>query len=296
MRHADLVDAGPGVRAVIARENRGAVGNAAVIDLGEETLVVDTHFSSSAARELREAAEEMTGRPVSLALNTHWHADHVLGNSEFAAATIVSTKRTRELIATVGAERLAAQKGSLDVELPAEVERLRAAGDLEGAELLEELEEELRTVEHRLPDETFEREWSRGGARASTFGGGHTESDAFVLVPEAGALVAGDLVVVGMQPWAGHGDPGAWAGILERMLELEWRSCVPGHGPVSGREVVAPLRDYLLALDAAVCSEAPEPELPDRFTEWGQAEMWPRNIAALRERQASSRNAVSRST
>jgi cyclase len=284
VRHAELVDAGRGVHAVIAKPDRGAVGNAAIVDLGEETLVVDTHFSLPAARELRAAAEELTGRPVAWTLNTHWHNDHVLGNGEFEAATIVSTTRTRELIATAGVERLAAQKQSLDADLQAELERLRAAGDDEGAALLEESVPELRAVTHRLPDETFDERWERDGAEAVTSGGGHTESDAFLLVPDAGVLVAGDLIVVGMQPWAGHGDPGAWAAILERMLELDWETCIPGHGPVSGREVVPPLRDYLLALDEAVSGGEPGPELPAAFADWDGAEMWARNVAALRER------------
>jgi cyclase len=284
VRHADLVAAGPGVQAAIAKPDRGAVGNAAIVDLGEEMLVVDTHFSLPAARELRAAAEEVTGRPAAWVLNTHWHNDHVLGNGDFQAATIVSTTRTRELIGTAGVERLAAQKQWLEAELPAELERLRAAGDEEGAALLEEGVPELRAVTHRLPDETFEDRWERGGAEAMTFGGGHTESDAFLLVRDAGVLVAGDLIVVGMQPWAGHGDPASWAAILERMLELDWATVVPGHGPVSGREVIPPLRDYLLALDEAVRDDRPDPELPAEFAEWGGPEMWARNVAALRER------------
>jgi glyoxylase-like metal-dependent hydrolase (beta-lactamase superfamily II) len=249
--HADLAEAGPGVRAAIAKPDRGAVGNAAIVDLGGSNLVVDTHVTPAAARELRAQAE-----PVSWVLNTHWHADHVLGNGEFGEATIVSTTRTRELIASVGAKRLE--------------ERRREGGA--GDELLEEL---------RLPDETFEEDRDFGRARALTLGGGHTESDAVLLIPDAGVLVAGDLVVVDMQPWAGHGDPAAWAQILEQLLELEWETVVPGHGPVSGREVVEPLRDYLAALDQAVVNEA---ELPNRFRDWGQPDMWAVNIAALRER------------
>lgn len=284
MKHAELVAAGAGVHAAIAKPDRGAIGNAAVVDLGEETLVVDTHVSPPAARELRAAAEELTGRPVSRVLNTHWHGDHVLGNAEFPGATIESTGRTRELMATVGVERLAARKASFELELPAELERLRAAGDDEGAALLEEYASQLQTVTHRLPDETFEDERDYGTAQAMSYGGGHTESDAFLLVPEAGVLVAGDLVVVGMQPWAGHGDPRTWAAILERLLELEWEACVPGHGPVSGREVVAPLRDYLVTLDEAVRSSASDPDPPAQFSDWDGPEMWLRNVAALRER------------
>jgi cyclase len=269
LKHIDVVDAGGGVQAAIAKADRGAVGNAAAIDLAGETLIVDTHYSPSAARELRAAA----GAPA-FVLNTHWHADHVLGNSEFADTTIVSTTRTRELIATLGAERLAAQMEAWDEELPAEIERLRAAGDEEGAALLEEQGPELRSLTHRLPDETFDGSHDFGRAQALTYGGGHTESDAFVLVPDAGVLVAGDLVVVEMQPWAGHGNPREWAGILDRLLELDWDTCVPGHGPVCGRDVLPPLRDYLRALDEGG-------ELPDRFRDWGQPEMWERNLEAL---------------
>jgi cyclase len=281
--HADLVEAG-GVHAAIARPDRLAVGNAAIVDLGGETLVVDTHISFSAARELGKAAEEATGRPASLVFNTHWHADHVLGNAQFAGSTIVSTTRTRELIATVGVERLRSRLGALEEELPAEIERLRAAGDEEGARLLEREAPELRTVTHRLPDETFEHERDFGRARAFTYGGGHTESDAFLLVPDAGVLVAGDLVVVAMQPWSGHGNPRSWAEILDRMLELDWDTCVPGHGPVCGRDVLPPLRDYQLALDEAVRGGDPEPELPAEFSDWAGPEMWEVNIDALRER------------
>jgi cyclase len=284
VRHAELVAAGAGVYAAIAKPDRGAVGNAAVVDLGAETLVVDTHVSPAGARELRVAAEEATGRAVTQVLNTHWHGDHVLGNSEFREATIASTVRTRELIASLGRERLEMQKQSLRAELPAELERLRAAGDDEGVALLEEHALELPALTHRLPDETFEERRDYGAAEAVTFGGGHTDSDAFVLVREAGVLVAGDLVFAGLQPWAGHGDPAAWAGILERLLGLEWETCVPGHGPVSGREVVRPLRDYLLALDDAVRGGEPDPELPAAFADWDGAEMWARNVAALRER------------
>src|SRR3954447_12743251 len=186
-------------------------------------------------------------------------------------------------MATVGAERLAAQKQSFELELPAELERLRAEGNEGGARSLEEYARDLAALEHRLPDETFDAEHDLGRARAVTLGGGHTESDSFAFVADAGVLVAGDLVFAGLQPWVGHGDPDRWAAILGQMLELEWERCIPGHAPVSGRDVVEPLRDYLLALDRAVSEGGAEPELPQRFAALAGGEMWLRNIAALRD-------------
>jgi len=248
--HAEHEPVAEGVTAAIAKPDKGAVGNAAIVDLGDTRLVVDTHVTHAAGRELREQAGT-----VLWVLNTHWHADHVLGNGEFDDATIVSTTRTRELMSTIGAERLAAARE-------------------EGSE--RELPDELR-----LPDETFEESRDFGRAQALTLGGGHTESDAVLLVPDAGVLIAGDLVVIGMQPWAGHGDPANWGAILERLLALDWQRVVPGHGPVSGREVIEPLRDYLLVLDEAVREDR---ELPERFRSWSGPEMWARNVEALRAR------------
>jgi cyclase len=133
----------------------------------------------------------------------------------------------------------------------------------------------------------FAAEASVGRARALTSGGGHTESDAVVHVAEADVLVCGDLLFVGIQPWVGHGDPRSWLASLDRIAELDAALLVPGHGPVSGPESLAPLRDSLRALVDAVDSETVV-QAPARFAEWDGAEMWARNLDALRERSPSA--------
>jgi cyclase len=275
--HFELEPVGEGVWASIARPGRGAVGNAAIVDLGGRALVVDTHFAPAAARDLRRAAEELAG-PVHRIVNTHWHGDHVNGNSSMPAqARIAATPRTKELMATLGAERLRSFKESLEGER-ARVHALRAEGDEEGAEALAQILAEAPSLEHRLPDETFEERLEVGRARAVTFGGGHTESDAVVQIRDARVVVAGDLVVNGAQPWTGHGDLREWLRILGHVEALDAHTIVPGHGPVAGPEAIVHLRDYFEAL-LELTDEAPE-----RFGGWRQPEMWARNVAALRER------------
>jgi cyclase len=275
--HFDLEPVGEGVWASVARPDRGAVGNAAIVDLGGESLVVDTHFAPAAARDLRRAAEELAG-PIRDVVDTHWHGDHVNGNAWMPAdARIVSTARTRELIATLGAERLEAFKDSLE-DQRGRVHELRADGDEEGAEALAQLLAEAPLLEHRLPDDTFGERLELGRARALTFGGGHTESDAVVHVRDARVVLAGDLVTVASQPWVGHGEPLEWLRILDHLEALDAHTIVPGHGPVAGPEALAPMRAYLEAL-LSLADHAPR-----RFREWRQPEMWARNVAALRER------------
>jgi cyclase len=277
-RHFRLEAVGRGAWAAIALPDRGAVGNAAFVDLGGEALVFDTHFTPGAARELRAAAEELAG-PVRWVVNSHWHGDHVRGNAVFEDATILSTARTRELIATRGEERLRALKegGLEDVE-----QDLRARGMLDELALLAELKAELPALEQRLPDETWEGRRDVGHAELLTWGGGHSDSDGVVWLREQRVAFAADLVFVGRQLWAGDGDPARWLTILERLGELGIETVVPGHGPVGGPQDLATVRDYLEAL--LPLSDA----MPERFDALDSPEMWERNVAALRERATKS--------
>lgn len=77
-----------------------------IIDLGEETVVFDTMYTPQAAQELRRAAEQLWGRPVSYVINSHFHFDHVGGNQAFAHAAIISTAKTRELMLERGNQRV----------------------------------------------------------------------------------------------------------------------------------------------------------------------------------------------
>jgi glyoxylase-like metal-dependent hydrolase (beta-lactamase superfamily II) len=278
VRHATLEQVGPGAWAAIALPDRGAVSNSGIVDLGGEALVFDTNFAPGAARELRAAAEELAG-PVRTVVNSHWHGDHVRGNAVFEGATVLATERTRELIATLGEQRLRElREGGLD-EL---VQDLRERGLTEELALLEELRDELPGFEQRLPDEEWDGERELGRAVLRTWGGGHSESDAVLWLPEERILFAADLMFVGRQPWVGHGDPAHWLEILDRIDELGAATIVPGHGPVAGGSATEPLRDYLQALleDAD--------EAPERFAGLAGAQMWERNVAALRERATKS--------
>ena len=271
MRHATLEQVGPGAWAAVALPDRGAVGNAGLVDLGGEALVFDTHFTPGAARDLRAAAEERIG-PVRTVANSHWHGDHVRGNATFDGATILATTRTRELMATRGEERLRELK---QTGLPEAAQDLRDRGLTEELELLEEFARELPNLEQRLPDETWEERRELGRAVLLTWGGGHSDSDAVLWLPEERIVYAADLAFVDSQPWAGDGDPRHWLTILDRIEELGPETVVPGHGPVAGAGALEPLREYLQAL-----ADGRE-TMPESFAELEHQGMWERNRAAL---------------
>ena len=268
MTNAIVEQVSDGVFAAIAREGGVAVGNAGFVDLGGETLVFDTHVSLAAGRELRAAAEQRA--PVRTVVLSHWHGDHVFGAGAFDA-TVVATARTAELMRDRTAKRLAEFKAA-----PPE--------DYAGTAFEELARTELPTLELRYPDETFDSERTFTGttrsAQVVTYGGGHTLSDSFLWLADEGIVFTADLVVANGQPWAGDGDIEQWPVILERIAELEPKTIVPGHGPVTGPEVIDVMREYVVALKNAA------PGDPNPFPDLAFPEMWERNVTALAERTA----------
>ncbi len=261
--HFEVREVAPGVHALIARRGGTAVGNSAVVDLGDRTLVVDTFSTLQAADDLLAVTLALTGRRAAIVVNSHWHDDHTFGNQLFAGAEIVATRRTVELIAaSIPADRaalaeeieegLAFARRAL-AEAGTDEERARAEGWLR---VFHAQRTDLPRFRLTLPDRMVEHQLTVAGAGRSaavlSYGGGHTESDTFVHLPDDHVVIAGDLLFVGRHPWVASGAPGAWAGILERMAALGAAVIVPGHGPVGGPGDLAELAAYLRALAALV--------------------------------------------
>jgi glyoxylase-like metal-dependent hydrolase (beta-lactamase superfamily II) len=201
-------------------------------------------------------------------VNSHWHGDHVRGNQIFGGATIVSTRRTRELIATRDQERLAGLRQELETSADAPSELVAAVAE----------------IEPRLPDEVFDERQSLGRAELLTYGGGHTESDAFLHVADAGVLFAADLVLVRSHAWMGDGNPQAWREIAARFADLDFDVLVPGHGDVGGRGDLDDFRSYLDDIVAAAEEHGASAPIPERYRDWGFEDGWARNLAFLTER------------
>lgn len=302
-RHFMLQPVAEGVYAAIARDGAGAMANAGIVDLGDRTLVFDTFMTPQAAEDLCAAAEALIGHPIAYVVNSHWHDDHVRGNQAFPDAEIVATDRTSLLMATRTSESAERYRD----QAPAFVAGLReqyavASDERERARLVldislgEEILASLATFELRLPTHTFaERLTFRGPAREAlllTYGGGHTESDAFLYLPAERILFAADLVVHQAHPWMGHGNPDEWPRILDRLEALDIGTLVPGHGPLAGREAIGAVRAYLgdvQRLAAALlragngADDLAQAPMPEAYAAWDAPEVFARNMHFLGE-------------
>jgi glyoxylase-like metal-dependent hydrolase (beta-lactamase superfamily II) len=288
-KHFTLHQLAEGVYAAISIEGYGATSNSGIVDLGDRTLVFDTFLTPQAAEDLRDAATHLTGRPVSIVINSHWHGDHMQGNCIFAPdSALIATARTRELMATKGDEGIDWVKVHAPAQLQSQIRQLEEAQDDEKRQELalqvsenREVVETLWKLALRLPNETFaDRLVFHGSKRAAellTYGGGHTESDAFLMLPEEKLLFTGDLLFVQSHLWMGHGDQHERLRALDRLETLDLQSVMPGHGPLGTKADFGAARSYIQTLlklgEEAVRSgktaeQAMETPIPAEYADW----------------------------
>ncbi|MFC1417552.1 MBL fold metallo-hydrolase [Streptacidiphilus cavernicola] len=222
--------------------------------------VADTRCSLAEARELREHLRELSDAPVRWVVNTHVHFDHVWGNAEFVAPRQLPPAELWAHRAAVAAMRDAA-----DDPETAEFKTHLAGRSEEWAAKIAELVE-------AVPDHEVDREHvlDLGGGRVLELrhlGRGHTGGDLVLRVPDAGAVLVGDLVEQSGPPAFGPDSfPLDWAPTLDAVLAFGGPDAVfvPGHGDAVGasfvREQAARIRSVAEQVTALHAGGVPESE------------------------------------
>lgn len=294
-RHFGIETLAPGVHVAIATPEGFGLCNAGIVDLGGETVVFDTMLTPMAGRDLVRAAERVTGRRPSWAVNSHWHGDHIWGNSAFVGSHIVSSRTVRANILKLSRPQFDGDRREMRRELPL-LDGPKSLYSKADRPLLRAWFEGVLEMprSHRIvpPGVTFEDELVLEGSRRSlhllTYGGGHSPSDVFAYLPDEGILFTGDLAIRGFHPSVGSGWPVSWTSILRRMEKLNARSVVPGHGPPGPRSTLSHTRIYLQEIDriarAAIRDRTPPRDLartpiPSQFRRWRFSFMFPGNVS-----------------
>jgi glyoxylase-like metal-dependent hydrolase (beta-lactamase superfamily II) len=227
---ADFAEVAP--RVWVARHEWMDV-NVTLVGGDRGLLLVDTHSSGLAARGVVEDVRRLGAGEVLAVVNTHEHWDHTFGNAEVRAAYGPVPIHAHEWAAehTVEAgERVQSRFADSDDPHAAEV---------------------IATVP--LPaDHTFSstRVLDLGDRVVELVhpGRGHTAGDLVVRIPDADALLAGDLVEESGPPAYGSDSwPLEWPLSLDIVLGLSTSSSVvvPGHGAPVGRDFVEEQRNAI---------------------------------------------------
>ena len=263
----DTVKLGEGIYAFIAPEASAAFvsGNSVLIVGADAALVVDSGHVPSVTRRMIAEVARLTDKPVRFLVNTHWHPDHVTGNSlyreRWPGIAIVSTPGTQFQLTRP--DSLYDDLTEMGKYMP-QLEQALAAGKGQGGKPLSDGERtyyaqilaeakfmypELAQTPHAPPTVTFDRQMivDLGGRRVeiSFLGRGNTGGDAVIYVPDAKVLMTGDLLVA-PTPFAIGSFIDDWIVTMKALAAYDATTIVPGHGPVEHD------RQYMLLVTQAL--------------------------------------------
>ena len=254
----------PGVYFIVGRNDVIFVqSNAMLVLTDEDALVVDSHVTPAAARALLASIAEVTEKPVTHLVNTHYHFDHAHGNQVFPEdVAIVGHEFTREMLMSDVLDQGTAK--NFANWIPDQI-----AGLKQTAEAMEDGEEKDRAMREIAAQEahyvaldeteptppnmtlknrmTIHRTWEGQDRPIELLhlGRGHTGGDVVVLLPNERVVFTGDLVLAG-GAYIGDAYVDEWLQTLDRFEELEFDLILPGHGEAfSDMAQVDALRAFL---------------------------------------------------
>lgn len=219
-----LVDVGGGCFAYIQSGGLN-VSNAGLITGSDSCMAVDALYVRSMTRAFQRAIRRVTRKPLRRIVCSHHHADHTLGLAWFPPGSdVIAHKLMR-------------------------AEMLRAGLDLAHyQEVNPEYAAELRGLEQRLPNTTFEGSMTidLGGRSVELlhFGHAHTRGDVLVHVPDQRLLYTGDVCFNFVTPATFDANIGNWIRVAKRILTMRVRTIVPGHGPVCDKRALREMVGY----------------------------------------------------
>jgi cyclase len=225
----ELREVDDGIFAYIQPDGTWWINNTGFLVGQRGVISIDACATVRRTRAYLEAIETVTAQPVRTVINTHHHGDHTFGNFLMTGATIVGHEATRT--------------GILDWGEPKSAPFWT---DVDWGEVV--LEPPFLTYTDSVTV------WV-DGLRADVFHVGmpaHTTNDSIVWIPERKVLYCGDLLFNGGTPFLVQGSVAGAIQVLEEVIRpLGAHTIVPGHGAVTGPELIHDVVGYLRFVQAS---------------------------------------------
>jgi glyoxylase-like metal-dependent hydrolase (beta-lactamase superfamily II) len=206
-------------------------------------IVVDDHVSPAAAWVLLEEIKEVTNKPVTTVINTHFHFDHAHGNQIFdPTVQIIGHEFTRRMLLSnsIGMPLYQNYVNGMPNQIADLKKRIAETAD---AAAKAKLQTQLSVTENNLasqkelrptpPNVTLNTQMTifRGKREIQIryLGRGHTAGDLVVYLPNEKVVITGDFLTSGLSNMS-DSFPTEWADSLDALKKLDFDTVMPGHG------------------------------------------------------------------
>jgi glyoxylase-like metal-dependent hydrolase (beta-lactamase superfamily II) len=235
-----LHEVGDGCFAWLEPDGSWGWSNAGLVAGDGASILVDTLFDVPLTRNMLEGMSSITAtKPITTVFNTHSNGDHWFGNQLLKDREIIASSAATAEMPSAGPERLEALR-----LLPG------PTGDF-AREIFAPFD--WSDFEATLPTRTFDGrlDLDIGGIQVQLIelGPAHTGGDTIAYVPSSKTLFTGDLLFIGGTPIIWAGPLSNWVKACDVMLDLDVEQVVPGHGPITDKDGIRQVRDYLTFVD-----------------------------------------------
>ena len=232
----ELIELADGCVAYVQPDGSWGWSNAGLVVGDGASLLVDTLFDLALTRQMLDSLTPFTrSAPIRSLVNTHANGDHCYGNELVAGAEIIASTAAAHEMTEVPPEMLAALNAA-----PGEIGELFRSffGAFNFADI--RMKMPTRTFDVRLDVEV-------GGRVIELIevGPAHTRGDVIAFVPDARTVYTGDVLFIGGTPIVWAGPLSNWISACDLMLGMDIDTVVPGHGPVTDKQGIVQVRDYL---------------------------------------------------
>ena len=186
--------------------------NSGVIIGDDSVMIIEAQATPRLANKVIEKVREVTDKPISHLVLTHYHAVRVLGASAFAAPTVIMSDMARSMVVERGKE-----------DWDSEFQRFPRL--FQGHESIPGL---------TWPNTTFSDSMTvyLGKRRVDLMhlGRAHTAGDIVAHVPDANVMFTGDIVEYHSACYCGDGHFQGWLAALSNIAAFEPKAIAPGRG------------------------------------------------------------------
>ena len=195
--------------------------NTGVIIGDESVMIVEAQATPRLARKVIEKLREVTDKPISHLVMTHYHAVRVLGASAYGAPTVIMGEKARAMVVERGQEDWDSEFGRFP--------RL-----FQGHEEIPGL---------TWPTETFSDRMTvylgRRRVDLMHLGRAHTAGDIVAYVPDQNVMFTGDIVEYHSACYCGDGHFADWPQTLNAIRAFDLDAIAPGRGDaLIGKDMV----------------------------------------------------------
>ncbi|MCX8508849.1 MAG: MBL fold metallo-hydrolase [Rhodobacteraceae bacterium] len=217
-KKTSFTEIGPGIYAFTAEGDP----NTGVIIGDDSVMVIEAQATPRLARKVIDHIRQVTDKPISHLVLTHYHAVRVLGASAYGAREIIMSDTARSMVAERGADDWASEFGRFP--------RL-----FQGHEEIPGLTWPTTTFSDAMTVYLGNRK-----VEILHLGRAHTAGDAVVWVPDAEVMFTGDIVEYHSACYCGDGHFADWPDTLANIAAFDPAAIAPGRGDaLVGRDMVA---------------------------------------------------------